>query len=63
MAGMNLGEVQIVLERGTPRPTGTAVYFVVDDADELFEFQRDTGVTGSRNGWRRCSKTWRLTSG
>src|SRR5262249_33506738 len=33
------------LEQGTPSPTGTSVYFVVDDADRLFEFQRAGGVT------------------
>ena len=44
MAGVNLGEVQVFLEKGTPSPQGCAVYFVVGDADELFEFQRDSGV-------------------
>ena len=45
MAGMNLGHVQMFLERGTPRPDGGSVYFVVDNADELFAFQRANGVT------------------
>src|SRR6266852_857990 len=44
MAGVNLGHVQIFLEQGTPSPTGCSVYFVVGDADELYEFQRASGV-------------------
>jgi catechol 2,3-dioxygenase-like lactoylglutathione lyase family enzyme len=44
MAGLNLGEVQIFLEQGTPNPEGCAVNFVVGDADELYEFQRANGV-------------------
>jgi catechol 2,3-dioxygenase-like lactoylglutathione lyase family enzyme len=44
MAGVNLGEAQIFLEQGTPGTAGCAVYFVVGDADELYEFQRGNGV-------------------
>ena len=44
MAGVNLGDVQIFLEQGTPNPQGCSVYFVVGDADELYEFQRANGV-------------------
>jgi len=44
IAGMNLGRVQIFLQQGTPQPEGCALYFVVDDADALFEFQRANGV-------------------
>ena len=44
MAGVNLGEAQIFLVQGTPHPEGCAVHFVVGDADELYEFQRDNGV-------------------
>lgn len=44
MAGVNLGQVQIFLERGSPSPQGCALYFVVGDADALFQFQRATGV-------------------
>jgi uncharacterized glyoxalase superfamily protein PhnB len=44
MAGVNLGNVQIFLELGTPNPAGCSVYFVVGDADELYEFQRANGV-------------------
>lgn len=44
MAGVNLGEAQIFLERGTPNPEGAHLYFVVGDADELFEFHRAQGV-------------------
>ena len=43
-AGVNLGEVQIFLSKGTPDPKGCMVNFVVGDADELFEFQRANGV-------------------
>jgi catechol 2,3-dioxygenase-like lactoylglutathione lyase family enzyme len=44
IAGVNLGHVQVFLERGTPNPEGCAVYFVVGDADALYEFQRANGV-------------------
>jgi catechol 2,3-dioxygenase-like lactoylglutathione lyase family enzyme len=44
MAGVNLGQVQTFLEQGTPNPEGCSVYFVIGNADELYEFQRVTGV-------------------
>lgn len=44
MAGVNLGRVQVFLEQGTPNPNGCSVYFVIDDADGLYEFQRANGV-------------------
>ena len=44
MAGLNLGEVQIFLERGPAAPEGCSLYFVIGNADELFEYQRDNGV-------------------
>ena len=44
MVGVNLGQVQMFLEQGTPGPQGCSVYFVVDDADALCEFQRANGV-------------------
>ena len=44
-AGINLGGVQIFLEKGTPSPMdGCSVYFLVEDADELYEFHRANGV-------------------
>lgn len=43
-AGVNLGDAQIFLAQGTPNPEGCAVNFVIGDADELYEFQRDNGV-------------------
>jgi catechol 2,3-dioxygenase-like lactoylglutathione lyase family enzyme len=43
-AGVNLGHVQIFLARGTPAPQGCSVYFVVGDADALYEFHRANGV-------------------
>lgn len=44
IAGVNLGRVQIFLEQGTPNPKGCSVYFVVGNADELYDFQRANGV-------------------
>jgi catechol 2,3-dioxygenase-like lactoylglutathione lyase family enzyme len=43
-AGVNLDHVQIFLSKGTPAPQGCSVYFVVGDADQLFEFHRANGV-------------------
>jgi catechol 2,3-dioxygenase-like lactoylglutathione lyase family enzyme len=44
MAGVNLGESQIFLEQGKPNPDGCTLYFVIGDADELFEFHRANAV-------------------
>jgi catechol 2,3-dioxygenase-like lactoylglutathione lyase family enzyme len=44
MAGVNLGQVQIFLEKGTPNRKGSALYFVVGNADELHEFHQANGV-------------------
>lgn len=44
IAGLTLGNVQIFLEKGEPNPVGCAVYFVVGNADELYEFQRARGA-------------------
>jgi catechol 2,3-dioxygenase-like lactoylglutathione lyase family enzyme len=44
MAGMNLGDVSLHLSRGTPAPQGCGVYFVVGNADELYDFHRANGV-------------------
>ena len=44
IAGVNLGQVQLFLRRGTPCPAGCAVFFAVGDADELLEFHRAGGV-------------------
>lgn len=44
LAGVNLDKVQVFLERGTPDPEGTAVYFVVGDANALHDFHRANGV-------------------
>lgn len=43
-AGINLGQVQMFLEQGTPSPEGCAVYFVVNDADNLHQLHRSSGV-------------------
>jgi catechol 2,3-dioxygenase-like lactoylglutathione lyase family enzyme len=44
IAGVNLGRVQVFLERGAPNPEGCGVYFVVGNADELFAFHQAQGV-------------------
>ena len=46
-AGVNLGGVQIFLAKGTPVPSTetSAAYFVVGNADDLYEFHRANGVT------------------
>ena len=44
MAGVNLDEVQIFLQQGTPAPNGCVLHFVVGNADELYEFHRAQGV-------------------
>ena len=43
-AGLNLGKVQMFLRKGTPDPKGCVVYFLVGDADVLYEFHRSNGV-------------------
>ena len=43
-AGVNLGHVQIFLQKGTPAPQGCSVYFVVGNADELCAFHSANGV-------------------
>jgi predicted enzyme related to lactoylglutathione lyase len=43
-AGLNLGSVQLFLERGTPSPQGCSVYFVIDDADALHRFHESSGI-------------------
>jgi hypothetical protein len=44
-AGVNLGDnVQIFLREGTPDPNGSVVFFIVAEADELYEFHRANRV-------------------
>lgn len=43
-AGVNLGKVQMFLQKGTPNPKGCSVTFLVSDADQLYEFHRANGV-------------------
>jgi catechol 2,3-dioxygenase-like lactoylglutathione lyase family enzyme len=43
-AGLNLGKVQMFMEKGAPDPKGCSVTFLVSDADELYEFHRANGV-------------------
>jgi catechol 2,3-dioxygenase-like lactoylglutathione lyase family enzyme len=44
MSGVNIGNVQLFLEKGTPKPESASVFFVVGNADELFEFHKKNGV-------------------
>lgn len=43
-AGVNLGKVQMFLQKGAPDPKGCSVTFLVGDADQLYEFHRANGV-------------------
>ena len=43
-AGVNLGKVQMFLQKGTPDPKGCSVTFLVGDADALYAFHRANGV-------------------
>ena len=45
-AGVNLGEVQMFLGKGTPAPSSetAAAYFLVGDADQLYQFHRANGA-------------------
>jgi catechol 2,3-dioxygenase-like lactoylglutathione lyase family enzyme len=43
-AGVNLGKAQMFLQKGTPDPKGCSVYFIVGDADQLYDFHRRNGV-------------------
>ncbi|HMB81168.1 MAG TPA: VOC family protein [Vicinamibacterales bacterium] len=45
-AGVNLGHVQMFLQQGTPTPSpdAAAAYFLVSNADQLYEFHRANGV-------------------
>jgi catechol 2,3-dioxygenase-like lactoylglutathione lyase family enzyme len=43
-AGVNLDKVQMFLRKATPDPKGCTVYFLVGDADQLYEFHRAQGV-------------------
>lgn len=44
MAGVNLGDSQVFLETGTPASHGCSLYFVIGNADELYEFHRAQGA-------------------
>jgi catechol 2,3-dioxygenase-like lactoylglutathione lyase family enzyme len=43
-AGVNLGRTQMFLQKGTSDPKGCTVYFLVSNADQLYEFHRSQGV-------------------
>jgi Uncharacterized protein conserved in bacteria len=44
-AGVNLGEVSVHLSANGPGAPASAAYFVVSDAEELFDFHISNGVT------------------
>lgn len=44
IAGVNLGDVQVFLQPGTTSAEGVEVFFVVGDADELYDFHRAGGL-------------------
>lgn len=44
IAGVNLGDVSIHLELGTPSPAGSSIYFVVTDVDALYGFYNSNSV-------------------
>ena len=44
MSGVNIGKVQLFLEKGSPKPESASVFFVVGNADELFAFHKANGV-------------------
>jgi catechol 2,3-dioxygenase-like lactoylglutathione lyase family enzyme len=44
MAGVSLGDTQMFLELTDAAPAEVSVYFVVGNADELYEFHRANGV-------------------
>lgn len=45
-AGVSFGDnAQLFLERGTPFPKGCGLYYVVDNADAMYERCRSAGVT------------------
>jgi len=43
-AGVKLDKVEVFLQKGTPDPKGSSVYFLVGDADQLYEVHRANGV-------------------
>lgn len=43
-AGVEMDRVRLFLQQGTPNPGGSSVYFMVGDADALYEYQRGNGV-------------------
>lgn len=43
-AGVNLGRMQMFLQKGTPEPKGGSVSFLVGDVDQLYAFHLANGV-------------------
>ena len=44
IAGLDLGGVSLHLMEGTPSPAGSSIYFVIDNADEFYEFHKANGA-------------------
>lgn len=44
-AGVSLGGIQIHIAKGAAHPGGNDIYFVIGDADELYDFHLANGVT------------------
>ncbi len=44
-AGLNLGDVQIFIQKGKPDDQVASVAFIVGNADELYDYHRANGVT------------------
>lgn len=57
MAAVNIDDAQVFLETGTPAPDGCSLYFVVGNADELYEFHRANGVEVVR---QPADRPWEL---
>lgn len=47
LVGIDVGGLEIHLKSGTPAPSAAEVYFVLDDVDALYEFQRSKGAVVS----------------
>lgn len=43
-AGVNIGNVQMFLQKSAPNPSGASVFFMVGNADELCDYHRANGV-------------------
>jgi catechol 2,3-dioxygenase-like lactoylglutathione lyase family enzyme len=44
IAGVDLGGVSLHLMQGSPNPAGCSLYFVIGDADELYDYHKANGA-------------------